>query len=189
MHWKNSNFQTENFIAGRCHTADEAYRVLLQQLEDRNMAIATAHRCHVRWRKWVMRDAPGLARALLRWARLVRGDALDENSVACYEEALREAAHLRELISQLEPQRKFRHLPPWEAHQAAQREEWKLELMWRAENFIASQGTIPHDHLATMRMHPDFESEIAPRVAEMLRLARTDEYLLKGKTLLLENRT
>ena len=43
MHWRNSNFQIKHFIAGKCHTPDEAYRMLLQQWEDRELAIRTAN--------------------------------------------------------------------------------------------------------------------------------------------------
>ena len=65
----------------------------------------------------------------------------------------------------------FGHIPDDEAAQACQEEEWKLELMWRAENFLGSQGMIPHDHLATMRMHPAWK-ELSGHVQHLIELHR-----------------
>jgi hypothetical protein len=67
-------------------------------------------------------------------------------------------------MKELEPQRKYKHLTDQEAHEAMQREEWCHELMNRAENFLVSQGTIPHDHLEAMRNHPDFSTQILPHI-------------------------
>ena len=70
-------------------------------------------------------------------------------------------------MAELEPQRKFKHLPMLEANEAAQREEWLGELKERAENFLLTTGTIPHDHFHHMRCHPDFEKEIAPHIRKI----------------------
>ena len=43
MHWRNSQFQTIHFIIGKCHTADEAYRMVCQQLEEREQVVTTAN--------------------------------------------------------------------------------------------------------------------------------------------------
>ncbi|MEM0174124.1 MAG: hypothetical protein QXI16_06445, partial [Sulfolobaceae archaeon] len=46
-------------------------------------------------------------------------------------------------------------------------EEWKWELLSRAENFLLSQGMIPPDHFDTMRHHPAFKTEILPVIMEI----------------------
>ena len=51
-------------------------------------------------------------------------------------------------------------IPDMSDYQNNQREEWKLELIHRAENMMLCTGTISPDHFVTMRMHPDFETEI-----------------------------
>lgn len=79
-----------------------------------------------------------------------------------------ELATIESLMAELEPLRKYGHLPLLEASEAAQREEWLEELKVRAENFMITQGTIPHDHLNTMRMHPDFKEHLAPYVQHLI---------------------
>jgi hypothetical protein len=48
--------------------------------------------------------------------------------------------------------------------EACQEEEWLGELKQRAENFLLTAGTIPHDHFQTMRMHPQFKAELVPHI-------------------------
>lgn len=79
-----------------------------------------------------------------------------------------ELATIEGLMAELEPLRKYGHLPLLEASEASQREEWLEELKVRAENFMITQGTIPHDHLNTMRMHPDFKEHLAPYVQHLI---------------------
>lgn len=85
-------------------------------------------------------------------------DAWELNQTA----AKNELATINALMMELEPLRKFAHLPVLEANEAAQQGEWLGELKERAENFLITQGTIPHDQLHTMRCHPDFKSDIVP---------------------------
>jgi hypothetical protein len=81
--------------------------------------------------------------------------------------AEQELATIESLMAELEPQRKYGHLPVLEASQAAQREEWLLEFKRRTENYLLSIGTIPEDQLNAMRNHPDFEAEIVPHVKQV----------------------
>jgi hypothetical protein len=48
--------------------------------------------------------------------------------------------------------------------EAAQQDEWLGELKQRAENFMITQGSIPHDHFQTMRMHPQFKTQLVPHI-------------------------
>lgn len=179
MHWRNSEFQIVAFIVGKCHTADEAFRVACEQLEDREVAIASALRFS--WGK--------LWRRFVNFLHRER-DALDRQADACYEAALRERDFLKTVIQRLEPHRKYAALTDAAAHQACQRNEWAAELKFRAENFIASQGSVPADHLAAMRQHPDFETAIAPHVQSLLEQAQAGKLTLSAKpvALLLENK-
>ena len=97
-------------------------------------------------------------------------DLLECNSVIegwslNHKAAENEYAYICSLMDELEPMRQFKDLPLLEANEAMQRGEWLGELKTRAENFLLTAGTIPHDHLNTMRCHPDFEAEIVPHLA------------------------
>lgn len=98
---------------------------------------------------------------------------------------------IQTIMDELEPQRKYGHLPVLEASQAAQREEWLGEFKRRCENFLLSNGTIPEDHLNAMRNHPDFETQIVPHVqyvVERIGSAKDKMALLtRNSTLLLES--
>ena len=81
--------------------------------------------------------------------------------------AEQELATIQLIMDELEPQRKYAHLPLLEAASASQREEWLLEFKRRTENYLLSIGTIPEDQLNAMRNHPDFEAEIVPHVKQI----------------------
>lgn len=89
--------------------------------------------------------------------------------------AEQELATITSIMAELEPQRKYAHLPLLEASQAAQREEWLLEFQRRTENFLLSKGTIPEDHLNAMRNHPDFETNIVPFITNVLQKISMDK--------------
>lgn len=94
-----------------------------------------------------------------------------------------ELATIESIMTELEPQRRYSHLPVLEASQAAQREEWCLEFKRRVENYLLSVGTIPEDQLNAMRNHPDFEHQIVPHVENtMLKISTS-----KNKVQLLTN--
>lgn len=102
-----------------------------------------------------------------------------------------EIATITQIMDELQPQRKYAHLPVLEASQAAQREEWCLEFKRRTENYLLSVGTIPEDQLNAMRNHPDFEAEIVPHVQQVMHQISTAKEklaVLKGnKTLLIDH--
>ncbi|MCK5307110.1 MAG: hypothetical protein KAJ73_00730 [Zetaproteobacteria bacterium] len=174
MHWKNSNFGIRNFIANGCHTPDEAYRMLKQLYEERDLAVRNVKAEQLRTEAKAQRarmvlnnadaDRPTLLEAE---ADLVEIEAFKEHGEMLLADAKRERAYIQSLIDQVQPLRKFAHLPDPEAFQECQEEHWKLELLWRAENFMATQGFIPHDHMATMRLHPAWKAEIHPRLIEL----------------------
>ena len=119
---------------------------------------------------------------LIEWKS---GEGLLEMAILGAEQ---EIATIQSIMDELEPQRKYGHLPVLEASQAAQREEWLGEFKRRCENFLLSNGTIPEDHLNAMRNHPDFETQIVPHVqhvVEKIASAKDKMALLKRNTALL----
>ncbi len=179
MHWRNSNFQTVAFIIGKCHTADEAYRKLQLQILDRRKAIDAALISQKR-----AALATSKAQAVLRnfeasdddkAEALITLEEIGQETASLrpiLEEAQREELFMVRLAEYLLPFRKYKDLPDHEAFQLIQREEWCLELIHRAQNFLYCSGTIPTDHFDTMRAHPDFRTIIAPAVDAMQEAVR-----------------
>ena len=171
-HRNNSDFQLRYFIANNCHTADVAWCVLYEQKLDIFTKLeATKARLVRREAKKLEIDEK--LKSTSEVDRLnAQADLIDWQSGAGMLEmaikgAEQELATIESLMSELEPQRKYGHLPVLEASQAAQREEWLLEFKRRTENYLLSIGTIPEDQLNAMRNHPDFEAEIVPHVKQV----------------------
>src|SRR5574341_297095 len=169
MHWNNSQFQLRYFLIGACHTADEGYRLARELEEDRQRALDNC-RVQLTKRQAVLQCAKILSVVPLvrHWARAV---LLQEQLERKRLQALINAAEwelctIRRCIEELQPLRRYAHIPDHEAHQACQREEWRLRLMTRCENMLAAGG-IAWDHIATMRQHPDWEEHILPHLLEV----------------------
>ena len=177
MHSKNyrtnHDFQNAYFLAGKCHTPDAAYATLCDQRDSRVDAVANYHVQQKRTAAKRMRLEDERSRELHQ-ARILEIEAdLEEINNGekaghvCYAAALDELAFLERCIEAVQPLRKYKHLPDPEAHEAAQREEWLLELIERAEDMYFCHGTLSPDHLTTMRAHPDFLQVIAPALMSM----------------------
>lgn len=147
---RNSDFQIAYLLAGKCHTADAAYAMLCSLREERELALYEAEKV-----------ADKFAR---------RDDAEARMFKRNLDAGVKELETINKCIKRVQPLRKYSHLPDDEAHEACQREEWKLEFISRAENSLMSIGTIPADQLSAMRAHPDFFGEIYPAIerAKML---------------------
>ena len=170
-HRNNCNFQLKHFMAGSCHTPDGAWALLYDQKIDIGVKIEHTKAQGLRRQAKMMAaqavlDDPNSTEV----ERLnAEADILECNSVIegwskNLQAAENEYAYICKLMGELEPLRKYGHLPLLEANEAMQQEEWLGELKTRAENFLLTAGTIPHDHLNTMRCHPDFETEIVPHI-------------------------
>lgn len=175
-HRVNHDFQILHFLVGGCHTADAAYALLLDQREDRSNAIALhdagekkrrAHRIRLELQAKTADECGRLEAE----SDLETIEATAATGLACYEAAKEELAFIDNCLKELEPRlQHYGKLGDHAAAEAAQHEEWKLELIYRAQNYLMTQGSIPHDHFATMRQHPDFSGEILPAI-EQLRTA------------------
>lgn len=168
-HRQNHDFQIAYFLAGACHTPDGAYASLCDQREDRIMALNVNKAGKIRTQAKRLRAEARLksedpAEVLEAQADLFEIDSGLELETALVKAAEDELAFIEKCMAKLEPLRKYSHLTLPEAHEAAQHDEWKLELIHRAENYMLTAGTIPADHFATMRMHPAFKAEIYPAI-------------------------
>lgn len=174
----NHNFQIAYFLLGKCHTPDGAYALAFDLLEDRERALAAARTNVKRAKAKKMAAEAALQRLPIDSPdRLMVEADLEEMAEGAAHvgwlvaQAEREAQFIKDCIAKIEPLRRYGHLPDHEAFEAAQRDEWRLELIHRAECFIGSQGFIPADELATMRAHPDFATSILPEI-EFLQASR-----------------
>ena len=173
-HRLNHDFQLQFFMANSCHTPDAAYALLYAQKVDMETKLKHAK-----------------AQALRRIAKRTKALAIMESGASEPHEKMeaeadllelaadqytfdmniqgaeKELAAIQKLMDELEPQRKYAHLPILEANEACQREELLEELKYRAENFMLSQRMIPADQLATMRCHPDFQTQILPHITKI----------------------
>lgn len=179
-HRNNSDFQLRHFIANQCHTADVAWCVMYEQKLDIQIKLDVTKACLIRRKAKKLEIDNNLntndpiqklnAEAdLLEWQS---SDGMLEMAILGAEQ---EICTITQIMDELEPRRKYAHLPLLEAAQAAQQEEWKLEFKHRIENFLLSRGTIPEDQLQAMRSHPDFESELVPHVQEMVHKIANNE--------------
>lgn len=181
-HKNNSDFQNAYFLAGKAHTADEAYRIISNQREDRSTALKVSEAGRLRTEAKRARARAVLenedstdAEQLDAQADLAEIDAYAEVNVACIEGAIAELAFLDKLLALIEPHRKYKHLPDAEAHEACQREEWCFELMHRLENYFFTTGNVPPEQLDAMRLHPDFERVIEPYIPVCLQRVRSQK--------------
>jgi hypothetical protein len=171
MHYKtnrqNHDFQIAYFIAGSCQTPDAAYAILCDLKEDRKNAIEGFNAHSLRDRAKMLRAERKLldqdeAVRLEGQADIEEMKAILETVQKNYDAALAELSFIEKCMERLQPLRRFAHLPDAEAHEAAQHEEWKLQLIHTAENHLLSHGVIPADHFGTMRLHPEFSTAILP---------------------------
>lgn len=174
---RNHDFQIDYFQVRRCGTADGAYALLCDHRENRLHAIKTANAMAYRVKSRLAWAA--ILRCLFFWfppinnyAKWMAAEvaAHEEVSRDCYEAAIDELRFIERCITAVNPHRKYRDKPDREAHELAQREEWKHELKRAIENFLITSGTIPHDYLDTMRCHPDFATELLPHIINVEKL-------------------
>lgn len=179
MHYKtnrqNHDFQIAYFIAGSCQTPDAAYSILCDLKEDRTLALKNAEASSLRERIKVLRATALIASDNEEERLEAQADLLEIKAFAPLVQANVDAcaAELKTIdkcIAILQPLRKYSQLPDAQAHEAAQAEEWKLQLIFDAENQLVCTGCINTDHFAVMRLHPAFASYIMPALEETQKL-------------------
>jgi hypothetical protein len=176
-HKQNTNFQIAYFLVGSCHTPDGAYSLLCELKEERQAAVNNYAVTELRNKAKEIRNNKLFlgdeADVLEAQAELLEMGNNKKTSEILYQAALDELKFIDKCFDIIQPLRQYKDLPDSEAHEAAQLQEWKFELIHRAENAMLTTGGIPTDHFATMRMHPSFQTEILPRINEMKSLMLT----------------
>ena len=174
-HRNNSDFQLRHFLAGSCFTPDGAWMLMYGQMIDREATVKACEAAQLRQKakrldaEAVINDPNASDTDKMRaQADLMEMEAHKYTSDTNFEAAKMELATIKQLMSEVEPHRKYAHLPLLEANEAAQRDEWLGEFKNRVENFLFSTGTIPEDHLRAMRNHPDFQTELLPHIQEVM---------------------
>jgi len=166
---QNTNFQIAYFIAGSCHTPDAAYFALRNAHYERSQAVALIPASELRLKAKRVEIERQLTSAdeveqLKGQAELIQYNIDKENFDLMSASAKSEVEFIDECIRRIEPLRKYGDLSDIEAAEACQAEEWLLELQRRAENYLLTTGTIPHDHFNTMRQHPNFKTHLLPHI-------------------------
>ncbi len=174
------DFKIVYFIAGSCHTPDAAYAILCDLKEDRSNAIKTFEASKLRERAKILRaqrlmQSSDEADRLEGQADIDEIEAMSETVNKNLAAAKAELATIEACMEKLEPLLQYAHLSLPEALEAAQAEEWKLELIFRAQNSIFTIGSIQPDQFATMRMHPAFKDEILPAIEHFTLLVRNNK--------------
>jgi hypothetical protein len=179
MHYKanrlNHDFQIAHFLAGSCRTPDAAWSLLSDLQEERSNALKCFTAYNLRDQAKIVRAERKLkstdeASRLEGQADIEELRALAQTTQKNYDAALAELAFIEKCMAALEPLRKYAHLPVAQAHEAAQQEEWALQLVHTAENHLLSQNSIPADHWGAMRMHPQFSTHILPAIERTKKL-------------------
>lgn len=174
-HRNNSDFQLRYFLAGSCFTPDGAWMLMYEQRIDREAVVKSCEAQRLRRDAKILEAQEVIENPNTSKADKMRAEAdiieVDANYYAWeknLEGAKMELATITSLMEELEPYRKYKHLPLLEANEAAQRDEWMGEFKNRVENFLFSTGTIPEDHLRAMRNHPDFQTKLLPHITEVM---------------------
>ncbi|MNU19733.1 hypothetical protein D3C71_79660 [compost metagenome] len=199
MHSKNNrqnhDFQIVYFLVGDCHTPDGAYSLLCDLREDRENALGMVQSGvlkekakRLRAERVINNPQADEVDKLEAEAELSEIEAMAACSARNVAAAQAELATINKCIAILQPMRRFAHLPDHEANEACQREEWKLELISRAENSIMTTGTIATDQFKTMRMHPDFQTDILPALSHVKALVLSRDPAAVGELRKLQDR-
>jgi len=170
-HRQNHDFQIIYFLIGSCHTPDAAYALCQDLREERFNAIENYKVSKIKEKAKILRaekllNSIGEADQLDGEAELLEIANNAKTGEVLYNTACKELVFIDDCISKIRPNCKYNALPDDEACQLMQQEEWKFELIRRAENCLIAQATgVPSDQLDTMRMHPEFSSAILPAIA------------------------
>lgn len=186
----NNNFQLAYFIVGSCFTADAAYFALLNQRDDRVMALNNSRVSALKTqaklldieRRLKSTDPVVVLEAQADKLEIELNQPLNQQLIQACEE---EIAFINLCIERVLPLRKYSNMPDNEAAEACQREEFAKEFMFRIENFIMTQGVVPANEISSMRQHPDFDNLLLPHIKHVsLTLSQPDgvERLLPGAT-------
>jgi hypothetical protein len=177
MGWRNSDFQNSNFIISDAYSPWEQYRILKDQLSDRQIALASVQAMKYRMEaKRLELKSLSKKKRLLAAAELVEIDAQMPQVLENIEYAKNEIKSLENHIQYIMPdceatRRKNEDGTPWtdlEMFQIVQQGEWKYRLIDRIRNEIVCHTTIEPETLRVAMSHPDFKTGIVPVIKTLL---------------------
>lgn len=175
---QNNNFQIAYFIAGSCFTPDAAYFALMNQRDDRRRALqhqaVEAKRNQAKKlqaQKDILSDDE--IKQLQGQADLEELQNHSQDSEDLAQSCREELAFIDLCIERITPLRQYAHMSDNDAAEACQREEFAREFQFRIENFMATSGAIPHNELAVMRQHPDFDRVLLPHINHVSQLLQS----------------
>ena len=174
----NTNFDILHFVGREAHTPDGKYVLYVAQ---RNVLKENYKRFLIAQKRKELKIAD-LKRTIELGAYAVGGagrisdmsleieelEASDENDRLNIEGARAEMEFYDKIIAHLEPMCKYVHLGLIEQQEAVQEEEWLIEFVERARNYIQSVGHIPADQLSAMKAHPRFKEAILPELKALM---------------------
>lgn len=189
-HRQNSDFQLRHFLVGSCTTPDGAYVLMYGQLIDmqgklrhaesqlkaRQAKLKAAEAKYAEAEYVLSNEKRNEGSGILHVILQAEADMLQaeadkleiEADIPTWEmnrtAAQQELTAIENLMLELKPQCKYADNDILKMSELSQQEEWLGELKQRAENFLLTQGTIPHDHFQTMRMHPEFKTALVPHI-------------------------
>lgn len=182
----NTFFQIAYFIGGACHTPDGAYFALKELWWDRKNTLSAnkAKALEVKAERLECKSIID-SQDSKEWEKMkaqARLDLLDgdiEFSQHLISQAEAEFGFLDDCLNALKPKCKYADMPESMAHEMSQREEWLLELRYRAENYLCCGNQIPAAEFDTMRLHPDFASHILPHIRDItIAISKNDQVAL-----------
>lgn len=177
---QNTDFQILYFLIGSCHTVDAAYGLLHELRDDRIMAIKTAEAKEYEQKAELLKakkmaESEDEIERLKGISLLLEHESHKDIQAKNFQAAKRELEFIEECLRRIEPHRKFSQYPDHIAFELAQRDEWRLEFINRAENALMTSGTIPMDEFNSMRMHPDFQTSILPEIVAIKKCIETGQ--------------
>lgn len=184
-HKKNTNFQIENFLIKGAHTPDNAYFQLLELKEERMMALDAYNvgvlKTEAKKKRinFLMKQADEISKIELE-AEYKEISNWEKYEKEMYLALMDELAFIERKLHEIKPLCKYvDKMDLITAHEEAQREAWLIELQQRAENYLITTGTIPADELKTMKNHPDFNTSILPKIADVKHKLETEKNPIK----------
>lgn len=172
----NTDFQLQFFIEGSAHTWDGKWSLLWMQWNVYQQKVDNIPANHLKREGMRLKLEWTIEHAETPWDRLNAQAELHELEVGLRHWDISEDAWKAELeftkmrMEVIGEKCLYSDLPLLARHEAAQRDEWLCDLMYKSENFIISTGVIPHDYLDAMRMHPDFRLKLLPYLNDLCSL-------------------
>jgi hypothetical protein len=175
-HWTNTAFKILAFQVNSCNTPDGAFCKLYVEYGARKRALdeamvnlkrnkAKRMRLELALAESGAEGSPDRLEAEADLESLTNNEALNAAAIAG---CIAEMSYLQQLMNLLKEDCLYvDKMDISDVFQASEYEEWRLELIKRAQNFMLSIGHIPADQFEAMRGHPAFQSDIWPVIAEL----------------------